>query len=137
MDLSKYNLEVFAEQGVDMELMDPISGDVLKQDNGDPVTIHLLGMDSKAFKQINRKQQRRRTEKMLKSRGNKIDYSVSEEDRAEMLAAVTTGWSPGLEEDGEIIEYSEDAAYDLYLKYAWIAEQADKFIAERANFFPS
>jgi len=136
MDLSKYNLEVFAEQGTDMELMDPISGDVLKQENGEPVTIHVLGMDSKAFKQKNREQQRKRTEKMLKSRANKVDYSVSDEDRAEMLAAITTGWA-GLEEDGKEIEFSEDAAYDLYLKHSWIAEQVDQFILDRANFFPS
>jgi hypothetical protein len=136
MDLSKFNLEAYAEKGADMELLDPIENEVLTQDNGDAVTIKLLGTDSKAYKNKNKSYQRARIAKMAKSRSKAVDYTVSDKDACDMLAACTVGWS-GIVVDKEVIEFSEGAAQDLYMNYDWIREQVDAFVGDRANFFPS
>ena len=136
MDLSKFNVSVMAEKGADMILEHPATGDPLEQENGDPVVITLLGMDSKAYREKNRDFQRERIAKMARNRKKTIDYTMSDEDACELLAACTKGWS-GIDADGKPLEFSKEAAYDLYMENNWIREQADVFIGDRANFFTS
>lgn len=137
MDLSKFNMSVMAERGADLELEHPATGETLMQDDGEtPVTITLLGQDSKAWRNKNREYQQKRIAALAKRRKKTIDYTVSDEDACEMLAECTIGWA-GIEEEGETLEFSKDAAFDLYMKYPWIREQCDEFIGDRANFFPS
>jgi len=128
MDLKKYNVTAAADKGADLVLVDPINGDDL-----DGVTIKLLGTDSAAYRNYERDVQRKRIAKLAKSRNRKADFSVSEEDECEMLAVCTVGWS-GLNEDGEELKYSHEAAVRLYMDYPWIKEQVDLFIGDRANF---
>ena len=128
MDLTKYNVTAAADNGADLELVDPITGDALEG-----VTIRLLGTDSAAYRNYARDMQRKRMEKLAKSRNRKPDFSVSEQEEAEMLAICTVGWA-GLEEDGEELKFSHDAAVKLYMDYPWIKEQVDSFVGDRANF---
>lgn len=137
MDLSKLNMSVMAERGATLELENPVDGEPLMQDDGEtPVTITLLGQDSKVWRNKNREYQQKRIAAMTKKRSRTVDYTVSDEDASEMMAACTIGWD-GIVEDGEAVEFSADNAYDLYMKYAWIREQCDAFIGDRANFFPN
>lgn len=135
MDLSKFNIEVMAEKGADMLLEHPATGEPIEE-NGEPVIITLLGTDSKAWREKNREFQRKRIAAMTRNRKKTIDYTVSDEDACELLAACTKGWS-GIDKDGEPLEFSTDAAYELYLDNVWIREQVDAFIGDRANFFTS
>lgn len=138
MDLSKINLEKMAEQGAEMELVHPVTGETLTQDDKEktPITIKVVGTDSKAYRNKNRDFQRKRIAKMTKSRTKTIDYTVSDEDACELLAECTVGWS-GIEVDGKPLEFSKENANELYMKFNWIREQVDAFIGDRANFFPS
>lgn len=136
MDLSNFNVEKMAEQGAWMELENPETGDVLKSDEGEPVAIKVLGTDSKAWRNKNRLYQQRRIAKMTRSRSKQIDYTMSDEDACELLSECTVGWK-GIVDDGEEVEFSKEAAFDLYMKYIWIREQVDSFVGDRANFFPS
>jgi len=136
MDLSKFNLTQQAEIGADLHLLDPndeplIYGSGKKEK---PVTIKLLGTDSKVWRNKNREFQKKRTQKMVRNRAKNVDYSVSDEETCEMLAACTTEWH-GIDEKGEKLEFSYDEAFRVYMKHIWIREQADAFIADRANFF--
>lgn len=136
MDLSKFNMEVIAERGATLELETP-TGEPLLQDDGEtPVTITLLGQDSKVWRNKNREFSNKRIQDMAKKRSRKMDYMVSDEDAAEMMAACTVSWD-GIVDDGEEIECTQKNAYELYLKYAWIREQCDVFIGDRANFLPT
>lgn len=135
MDLSKINLEKMAEQGADMELMHPVDNEVMLQDNKSPITIKLVGTDSKAYRNKNRDFQRKRIAKMTKSRTKTIDYTVSDEDACELLAECTIGWS-GIVVEGKPLEFSKENAEILYMQFNWIREQVDAFIGDRANFFP-
>ena len=133
MDLSKFNVEQAAEQGADLILRNPVDDELLGTEKK-RVTIKLLGTDSKAWRNKNREAQRKRVAKMVRNRAKNVDHTVSDEEACEMLAACTMGWS-NIELDGQKLEYSEKAAYQLYLDHIWIREQVDAFIADRANFF--
>lgn len=135
-DMSKINLQVAAEVGADLHLMHPIDDELIYQDEEKkkPVKIKLLGHDSKAWRNKNREFSRKRTAAMQKRKGKGVDFTPSDEEASEMLAACTMSWENVLV-DGEEIEFTKEVAYDLYMEQPWIREQADVFIGDRANFF--
>lgn len=138
MDLANINIEKLAEQGAILELEHPVSGDVLMQDKPNekkPVTINVLGTDSKVWRNKQREYQRKRIASMQRNRKN-ADLTISDEDACELLAECTTGWD-GIVISGKPVEFSKDAAYDLYMKFNWIREQVDAFMGDRANFLKS
>jgi hypothetical protein len=132
MDLSKFNVKQMAEKGADLELLDP-EGEPLLQDKK-PVTIKLLGTDSTTWRNLNRDRSRALSIKMQKKRSKQIDFTMSDEDSCEMLAACTLGWA-GIDENKKPLEFSKEAAYEMYINHLWIREQVDAFIGDRANFF--
>ena len=136
MDLSKFNVTQQAEIGADLELLDPDNEPLTygKGKTKKPVTIKLLGTDSKIWRNKNREFQKKRTAKMVRNRAKNVDYSVSEKEACEMLTACTLGWE-GIDANGEKLEFSTEAAFQMYMDHIWIREQADAFIADRANFF--
>ena len=134
MDLSKFNVEKMAESGADLVLEHPSTGEELISEDKSKVTIKLLGTDSKAYRNKNREFQRGRIAKLARTRSKKIDYTVSDEEACEILVACTLGWE-NIELDGEILEFSPENAYQLYMDHLWIREQVDLFIGDRANFF--
>lgn len=139
MDLSKFNITKQAELGANLELLDPNDEPLFYKDGKKkkvPVTIKLLGMDSKVWRNKNRDVQRERIAKMTRKKSKNVDHTVSDEDACDMLALCTIGWD-GIDEDGKPLEFSYDAAYKMYMSQIWIREQADTFIADRANFFTS
>lgn len=138
MDLSKFNVTQQAEVGADLELLDP-NDEPLTYKSGKkekPVTIKLLGTDSKIWRNKNREFKRKITSKMVRNKAKNVDYSMSEEETCEMLAACTIGWE-GIDVNKEKLEFSTEAAYQMYMDHLWIREQADTFIGDRANFFTS
>lgn len=132
MDLSKINLTESAESGADLELEHPVTGEVLKDEDGKTVSIKLMGIDSAAYRNKQREIQNRRMTRMMKGKG--ANTMLSDEDACELLASCTKGWS-GFEQDGEVVKFSHKAAVDLYMEHMWIREQVDAFIADRANFY--
>jgi hypothetical protein len=136
MDLSKFNVEKMAEQGAWLDLENPRTNEMLEDDDGNAISIKLLGTDSKVWRNKNRENMRKRTAQMVRSKSKKVDFTVSDEDTCEMLSECTVDWK-GIIDEGEEIEFSKEAAYELYMKYIWIREQVDLFVGDRANFFPS
>jgi len=132
MDLSRYNVSKMAEKGANLELLDPEDEPLMH--NKKPVTIKLLGTDSKVWRNMNRDRSRELSYKMQKKRKKQIDFTMSEEDTCEMLAACTLGWE-GIEVNGKTLEFSIEAACEMYIDHLWIREQVDAFIGDRANFF--
>ena len=128
MDLKKYNLTERADNGATLDLVDPITGETLEG-----VTFMLLGTDSAAYREHTRGIQRARIAKLAKSRSKSLDLSVSEREEAETLAVCTIGWE-GIKYGEVELEYSHDAAVQLYLNHPWIKDQVDAFIGDRANF---
>ena len=59
-----------------------------------------------------------------------------ENDTIELLAAVTAGWRGDFVLDGTPLPYTEHNAQQLYRRFAWIREQVDQAVGNRANFLP-
>ena len=134
MDLSNLDVSKKAEDGAILELEHPVTGDpLINEDSGEAVSIIVLGTDSKTYREKQREYQRKRLSKMTKKRGKEMDLTMSDEDACDLLATCTIGWEH-MVENGEELEFSKEAAYKLYMKYHWIREQVDVFIADRENF---
>ena len=130
-DISQLDVAAGAEKGMDLQLKHPATGKPIH------AWLHILGADSKAYKAKQTELLRRFAEKKSKDR----DYQRPEEEASleacEQLAAVTTAGRIYLgPEEGEYV-HSFDAAVKLYRRYAWIAEQVDNAIYNRANFLPA
>lgn len=128
MDLSTIDTTATANEGVDLELRGP-DGALLTQDNGTPITIKLLGKDSDVFvREINANSNR-----ALKQRGKPQTAEAQRADAIRLLAKCTVSWN-GIKVSGEALACTYENAVAIYSKFAFIREQVDEFIAERANF---
>lgn len=128
MDLSSFNTTAASDIPQTLELRDPFTQQVLRDDDGDPVTIDLYGMRSSHGRNANAIRQRRQ----------KKDLSDDEAAQygAEFLAALTAGWSKNLELDDGPLAFTQKNAIRLYKEQDWVASQALEFAADLGNYDP-
>lgn len=126
MDLADLDLSGAAT----LQLRHPATGAILTGDDGAPVTIALYGVDSGAYTEY-----RRALANKAVRRGTKTQMTAEEyEDEAlGLLAACTADWT-GLELDGKPLPFTMSNAKMIYRRFAWLRDQVDTFIADRANF---
>jgi hypothetical protein len=130
MDLATLDTVKGAGEGAVMEVLHPGDGTVLKDDNGQPITITLMGADSEKAK----KRQRMEINKRLKNgRNSKITAEEMEENGVNLLALCTLSWS-GIKLDGRLLECSTENAAMVYQRSPWLKEQVDTFVGDRSNF---
>lgn len=129
MDLNELNDRLCNSGSADMVVTHPVTGEALKHDGKD-VIISLYGKDS----DIARKAMKQAAQKALNKRIQRTDIDNAIGNAASLLASCTAGWS-GITEGGKVVEFSHEAACELYTKYHWLREQVDEFIGDRANFF--
>lgn len=134
MNLDAIDSTPLSNVGVAMEVMHPNGLDPLKNEEGQPVTITLLGSDSEAYQTIARRLMNERVHRNRVA-GRPMKDVAEEQARGdlELLAGATVGWS-GIADANGPIAFSKEAAKLLYTKYPWIREQADNFVGTRANF---
>lgn len=132
LDLLTLDTRRAADEGAVMEVRHPVTNEVLKQDNGEPVTITLAGRDSDRVKRLQRATLDRR---LAGGRRRNLSFTADEIDknRLEELVALTLGWS-GIVLRGSLIEPTAENARDLYQTVDWVREQAEEFVDDRANF---
>ena len=146
LSLSKFNATASADEGATCEL------DVFTADGWEPafldcdakepkkrLSINLLGAASdKAKKYLNAEIRKERAKAKGKKQGDD-DFDLAElvEQKAKRAAALTTGWANIPDEKGGLLEFSEKAAYEIYIKYDDIRSQVINFIDDRANFIKS
>jgi hypothetical protein len=120
-----------SSEGVMMTVLRVADGEPAVNSNGEPMTLTLLGMDSKHYRDSAQKQSDRRT-----SRGRNPVMSVEEmlSDSVSLLAAMTVAWSGFYDHEGLPIPCNFENARALYLQAPAIRDQADTFIARRVNF---
>lgn len=129
MNLAKLDTAAIANQGAKMEVRGP-DGSLLKTAGGAPVTITLLGADS----DVAVRARNATTNRLLKNRGRtQITAESALDDTIALLAKCTVGWE-GIGIDEDDTPFSQEAAAKLYERFPFIREQADEFVAERANF---
>lgn len=113
-----------------LHLVHPIHGDELFHGD-EPVTITIYGTESELAKSTMKK----RAQREMNSRAKRnIDEAI--EFNTSFLAKLITDWT-GVYDNDAPIEFSRENAIMILKKYAWIREQVDQFVSERANFIKS
>lgn len=101
---------------IPMEITD-LNGNPLTEDENQRPTIYLYGMDSDHFRNALRE----------------IDKDESDRDEI-LLASCIKSWRHIVNDDGVAIECNTENAIKLLKDYPILKTQADRFIAERANY---
>lgn len=128
MDLETLDFKVSAP--AKMTLMHPVTQTEMEGDDGKHIFIEVRSADSDEF----RKAMRGFGNRKLSKNSKKQTVEEIEEMSCRVLAAATVGWSENFKIRGESWKCSEDSAFALYTEFAWIREQVDAFVNERANF---
>lgn len=126
------NLES-ADEGVPVTILHPATNQPLRDDDGNDVTITVMGQDSQAFQQAKRRAMNRRMAAMRGGRGAKLTAEELEAENIATLVACTVGWS-GLALEGKPLTFDAKNVRMVYERFPWIREQVDEFIGDRANF---
>lgn len=129
MDLAQLDSIKGADAGFELRLKNPKTGEPL------PMTITLLGADSRVYQDAQRKQNRRRLLEAQQSRRMTLTPDAIEADALELLVAVTQAWSQ-CTFAGQAKECNPANARWLYTQFPWIREQVDQAVGDRANFLP-
>lgn len=119
MELNQLKTSGLHDTGAEMMVKDQFGNDT-------DFSITLVGVDSTKWREIKRQIER---DAMSAAYGDES----SKRGQAEYLADATIGWS-GLMDDGKDVKFSKDKAKQLYESAPYIADQADRFIANRLNF---
>lgn len=126
VDLNTLDTSKASETGVWMEIENPSTGEPLG------IKLKVLGMDSKAYQDQQRKTQDRNMKKGF--RGLKqLKSETIENDKTELICACTVDWD-NVVYDGETLDCTRENCRWLYKSYRWIFDQVDEFIGDRGNF---
>lgn len=132
MDLANIDLQSAAEEGIEVRLQHPATGEYLTDDNGDSLVITVLGKDSATWQSVAK---RINTKNANRYKDRKVPNTALESALYEILAECTVKWSKNVEFAGEPLKCNKDNALMLYEKRNWIAEQLIEAAADRANYF--
>jgi len=132
MDLANIDLQAAADEGVEVKLQHPATGEYLLDEEGEHLAITVLGKDSttwqNAAKRVN-------TRNANRYKDRKIPPAAIEAALYEILAESTVKWSKNIEFDGAALKCTKENAAMLYEKRNWIAEQLMEAAADRASYF--
>lgn len=115
------------EEGTEMPVLHPTTGEPLKDENGQVATIKLAGVDSDIYRKASNRITNRRVKKGSRSQNMTIERV--EADTMELICACTLQWS-GIMVRGEVPKTAEE----LYSGAKWLRQQAEEWIHDRANY---
>jgi hypothetical protein len=117
-----------------MEIVDP-KGEIVRDDQGNPVTITLRGKNSEAARAAERKAVNRQIEAARRGRKNVNHVEDVESQNLDRLEACTVDWS-FTELDGKPFPCNPANARQFWgdRRFRSIRDQAEAFIADEQNF---
>lgn len=116
-----------------LELRNPYTDEVLRHEDGRPMTITHLSNESDEFETLMRKQQDRRNQQFVRSRAPALS-TVTDKDAIDLLVAITVRWD--IVFGGKVLDSTPEAFRALYSnpKYRWLRKQVDNNAGNLANF---
>ena len=121
---------VMADDGAVLNIVHPETEEVI-----DGMTITLLGQDSKIYRKLQLGKQQAALNRMAKGKkALDLDAEKLSEDSIDDLVKLTTSWD-GFELDGVKLDCTPENVRKVYTDWAWIKEQVQEFVGNRANFF--
>tara|TARA_R110002126_G_scaffold148502_1_gene294485 strand:- start:384 stop:791 length:408 start_codon:yes stop_codon:yes gene_type:complete len=121
---------VMADDGAVLNIVHPETEEVIEG-----MTITVLGQDSKIYRKLQLGKQQAALNRM--SKGKKaldLDAEKLSEDSIDDLVKITIGWT-GFSLDKKELEFTPENVRTVYTEWAWIKEQVQEFVGNRANFF--
>jgi hypothetical protein len=121
---------VMADDGAVLNIVHPETEEVIEG-----MTITLLGQDSKVYRKLQMGKQQAALNRI--SKGKKaVDFDAEKlaEDSIDDLVKLTVSWS-GFTLEGKKLDCTPENIRSVYADWAWIKEQVQEFVADRANFF--
>lgn len=118
-----------------------IDGSPLLNSKKQPHRLLIMGPDSPRYQRLIYLQTRKRVQAAADARAAgkdapEADLEADQADAIEVMAQCTKGWEGFLDRQGNPLEFSMDAARQLYTRFPMIREQADAFIVQRRHFLP-
>lgn len=126
MDFSTIDLVAAADRGAECHLDHPVTGEPLYVE-GKPVTIRVLGQDSREFRSA-------LSALSEKAGKGKATIEKAESNAVELLTRLVTKWD-GIIWDGKPLDCTAENVRMFLTKFPPVRRQLDEFVAERANFF--
>lgn len=124
-DLSDFaNLAKVQDDGVDVEILHPKTAEPLG------MVVRVAGPDSARQK---RARSAVNNARLQMSRNKRLTAAELEADGLKVMVASIISWS-GVEENGQPIEFSTEAATDVLTRFPFIREQIDAVVGDRAGF---
>src|SRR5262245_42075614 len=133
MDLSSYDTTGKEEPRGKLNLIDLDGKPMIDEDSGEPVTITLVGLDSKEYIQAVQDNQTRRLNAARNRRNVKITGSDLDNDALAVQIACTKDWSHIIWQ-GKELECIPANVRMVYERLRFIRDQVAEFIEDRANF---
>ena len=122
MKLSRMDSLTLANNGVEFQIPDPISGG----ETG--IFFTLLGSDSKVY-------QGALAEINQRNRANKAGM-MDDDDEKEILSRCVKGWRGLEDDDGKEIPFSQEKAKEILKGYPYLFKTVTTFVLTRTGFFP-
>lgn len=135
-DLSDFDTIERSSSGVDMEVVNPKTGEVLiDEESGTPITITLTGKDSPEYRGRSHELNNRRLQAGMRQ-GQMILLTAEQldSDSLELLVLSTKKWHKNFSYGGKTLDCTPANVRMLYTKAPWLREQVDEFVNKRANF---
>jgi hypothetical protein len=133
--MSKFaSLSLAVDKPSRMVVVHPVTQQPLRSKDGTEAYISLYSGDSAVAQRHSRAIQQRRIDMR---RGAKLSVQEIEAETVDLLAALTVEWClVGLDGEPLDVPFSEPNARELYSEpgLAWLREQVNVFVADRANF---
>ena len=118
---------------IEVTLMHPNTGDVVKNDDKTPMTITVYASHSKEHKAAVHMQTNKRLKAMQGSKKSQTFTSEEiEESSMELLARVTSCWN--ITYGGAMPELNVKKAREIYTEVFWIKSQVEEALAESLDF---
>ena len=129
MDLNDLK-PVKADEGATLQIVHPETEEPI-----DGMTIILLGHDSAVYRKMQLAKQQAILNRMAKGKkAAELDAERLNSDLIDELTKLTVGWS-GFTLEGEELKATPANVKNVYSEWAWIKDQAQEFVSNRANFF--
>jgi len=129
MDLSKL---VITTEPVRLVLLHPSTRQPITDDDGNESALLVVGMDSDRYLEVERKLNNRKLRQLQTQNKLRLTAEEVEAENLEKLAAAIVGIE-NIVFNGKPLEYGEKAVAQL-LSMAWLREQVEAFISDRAHF---
>ena len=132
IDLNTLDLSEQGDAGYKMQVQHPIDNTEIEG-----MTIRIRGDKSKTVQAFERKRvnEMQKREKLLKGKNKSTDFTIDELEEMAVEAAVVRimGWT-GMQEGGEVLDYSPENAAYLMKKFPWMREQVREAAEDLENF---